>query len=77
MDYLASQVLVFIKAHPEWAAFVIGLVAFGESFVFLSLLFPGTVILIASGALIEAGILNPISPWNCRVQFLVMRSRSG
>lgn len=41
MDYLASQVLVFIKAHPEWAAFVIGLVAFGESFVFLSLAISG------------------------------------
>ena len=62
MDYLASQVLIFIKAHPEWAAFVIGLVAFGELFVFLSLLFPGTTVLIASGALIEAGILDPVSP---------------
>ena len=29
MDYLAGQILDFIKAHPEWAAFVIGLVAFG------------------------------------------------
>jgi membrane protein DedA with SNARE-associated domain len=62
MDYLASQVLFFVKAHPEWAALIIGLVAFGESFVFLSLLFPGTAILIASGALIEAGILDPFSP---------------
>ena len=50
------------KAHPEWAAVVIGLVAFGESFVFFSLLFPGTAILIASGGLIEAGILDPLSP---------------
>jgi membrane protein DedA with SNARE-associated domain len=62
MDHLASQILVFIRVHPEWAAFVIGLVAFGESFVFLSLLFPGTTILIASGALIEAGILDPFLP---------------
>jgi membrane protein DedA with SNARE-associated domain len=62
MDYLASQVLFFIKAHPEWAALIIGLVAFGESFVFLSLLFPGTAILIATGALIEASILDPFSP---------------
>ena len=62
MDQLASQVIIFIKDHPEWAAFVVGLVAFGESFVFLSLLFPGTTILIASGALIEAGILDPFLP---------------
>jgi membrane protein DedA with SNARE-associated domain len=62
MDYLAGQILGFIRAHPNWAAFAIGLVAFGESFAFLSLLFPGTAILIASGALIEAGILDPFLP---------------
>jgi membrane protein DedA with SNARE-associated domain len=62
MDYLAREVIALIKAHPDWAALVIGLVAFGESFVFLSLLFPGTAILIASGALVEAGILDPFSP---------------
>ena len=62
MDYLAGEVIALIKAHPDWAALIIGIVAFGESFVFLSLLFPGTAILIASGALVEAGILNPFLP---------------
>ena len=62
MDYLAGELLAFIKAHPDWAALVIGLVSFGELFVFLSLLFPGTTILIASGALVEAGILDPLTP---------------
>ncbi|MGC2354135.1 MAG: DedA family protein [Candidatus Udaeobacter sp.] len=62
MDYLAGEVIALIKAHPDWAALIIGIVAFGESFVFLSLLFPGTAILIASGALVEAGILNPVLP---------------
>jgi membrane protein DedA with SNARE-associated domain len=62
MDYLATEAVAFIKANPSWAALVIGLTAFGESFVFLSLLFPGTVILIASGALVSEGVLNPISP---------------
>jgi hypothetical protein len=62
MDYLAGEVIALIRAHPDWAALIIGIVAFGESFVFLSLLFPGTAILIASGALVEAGILNPFLP---------------
>jgi membrane protein DedA with SNARE-associated domain len=62
MDYLAGELLASIKAHLDWAALVIGLVSFGESFVFLSLLFPGTAILIASGALVEAGILDPLTP---------------
>ena len=61
MDYLGTQILAFIEANPGWAMFVIGLTAFGESFVFLSLVFPGTTILIAAGALISAGILDPIS----------------
>jgi hypothetical protein len=36
MDHLAIQILAFVKANPGWAIFVIGLTAFGESFVFLS-----------------------------------------
>jgi membrane protein DedA with SNARE-associated domain len=62
MDYLATEILAFVKANPGWAIFVIGLTAFGESFVFLSLLFPGTAILIASGALIPEGVLDPVLP---------------
>jgi membrane protein DedA with SNARE-associated domain len=60
MDYLAIQTLAFLKAHPGWALFVIGFTAFGESFVFLSLLFPGTAILIAAGTLVSESILKPL-----------------
>jgi len=61
MDYLATQILAFIKANPGWATFVIGLTAFAESFVFLSLLFPGTAILVAAGTLVATGVLDPVS----------------
>ena len=61
MDHFVNQTLDIIKHHPEWATFVIGLTAFGESFVFLSLLFPGTVILIAAGTLASEGVLDPAS----------------
>ena len=37
---------------------VIFITAFGESFAFLSLLFPGTTLLIAAGALIQTGDLS-------------------
>ena len=60
LDYIAAQALAFIKHNPEWALFIIGLTAFGELFVFLSLLFPGTAILIAAGALVSEGILKPL-----------------
>jgi membrane protein DedA with SNARE-associated domain len=62
MDSFATEILAFIKTNPGWAVFAIGLTAFGESFVFLSLLFPGTAILIASGALISEGVLDPLLP---------------
>jgi membrane protein DedA with SNARE-associated domain len=62
MDSLATEILAVIKAYPGWAAFVIGLTALGESLAFVSLLFPGTVILITSGALIAEGVLAPIVP---------------
>src|SRR6476469_2013169 len=61
MDSFAAAILAFIKTNPGWAILVIGLTAFGESFVFLSLLFPGTTILIAAGALISEGVLDPFS----------------
>jgi len=60
MDYIAAQALAFIRDNPEWALFVIGLTAFGESFVFLGLLFPGTAMLIAAGTLVSEGILKPL-----------------
>ncbi len=57
MEHLAAELLTFIKANPGWAMSVIALTAFGESFAFLSLLFPGTAILIASGGLVQAGVI--------------------
>jgi membrane protein DedA with SNARE-associated domain len=49
--------LDFIKAHSEWAGLVMFITAFGESFAFLSLLFPGTTVLVAAGTLLAVGTL--------------------
>jgi undecaprenyl-diphosphatase len=57
MEHFVAPALDFVAAHTGWAAVVVFVTAFGESFVFLSLLFPGTSILIAAGALISAGSL--------------------
>ena len=51
MDDVAQPLLDFIKAHSDWAALVMFVTAFGESFAFLSLLFPGTTVLVAAGTL--------------------------
>jgi membrane protein DedA with SNARE-associated domain len=61
MDDLVQPTLAFIAAHAHWAAAVMFVTAFGESFAFLSLLFPGTTLLIAAGTLLSGGAL-PYGP---------------
>ena len=58
MDAIVQPTLAFIAAHSHWAAVVMFVTAFGESFAFLSLLFPGTTILIAAGTLLSDGTLS-------------------
>jgi undecaprenyl-diphosphatase len=58
MEHLVQPTLAFISAHSGWAGVVMFVTAFGESFAFLSLLFPGTALLIAAGTLVAAGSLS-------------------
>lgn len=55
MDFDFSAATDFIAAHSAWAAAIMFVVVFCESFAFVSLLVPGTAILAASGALVGAG----------------------
>lgn len=57
MDSLVHPALTFIAAHKDWAAAVMFVTAFGESFAFISLLFPGTALLVAAGTLMATGSL--------------------
>jgi membrane protein DedA with SNARE-associated domain len=57
MGHLVQPTLDFISAHSGWAVAVMFVTSFGESFAFVSLLFPGTSLLIAAGALVAAGSL--------------------
>src|SRR3954466_13218054 len=61
MEDLARQLIEFIRSNQDWAIAVMFITAFGESFAFLGLLFPGTTLLIAAGALIKSGSL-PLWP---------------
>jgi membrane protein DedA with SNARE-associated domain len=51
---IVDAVVTFVRDHEGWAAPVAFVVAFGESFCFLSLLWPGTAILAAVAALLAA-----------------------
>jgi membrane protein DedA with SNARE-associated domain len=58
MGHLIQPTLDFISAHSSWAVAIMFVTSFGESFAFVSLLFPGTSLLIAAGALVAAGSLH-------------------
>lgn len=57
MEHLVQPTLALIAAHAGWAFAVMFVVSFGESFAFLSLVFPGSSLLIAAGALLATGSL--------------------
>jgi membrane protein DedA with SNARE-associated domain len=51
---LVELIVEFVRTHEEWAVPVAFLVAFAESFCFLSILWPGTAILVGITALLAA-----------------------
>jgi membrane protein DedA with SNARE-associated domain len=65
VDQWAAQVVQFISSSEEWAGPLVCALAFAESLVFLSLLVPFTAMIVASGALLASGTLDPwiILPW--------------
>jgi membrane protein DedA with SNARE-associated domain len=61
MSDTVRSLVTFISHHAEWAFPIMFVTAFGESFVFLSLLFPGTALMVAAGLLVPDGTL-PLFP---------------
>jgi membrane protein DedA with SNARE-associated domain len=55
---MIHDIVAFIGRNAMWAGPIMFAVSFGESFAFLSLLFPGTAIMIAAGAFIPSGTLD-------------------
>lgn len=59
MTETGKNMLAFIAANPEFAALLVALTSFGESFPVLNLLVPGGLMLIGAGALVVNGVLDP------------------
>src|SRR5271156_392899 len=57
MEDFAQPLLEFVKQHQSWAIAVMFITGFVESSAFVSLLFPGTTLLITAGTLMKAGAL--------------------
>lgn len=65
MDQWAAQVVDFIARSQVWAGPLIGLMAFAESMAVVGVIVPFTAMIVASGALLATGTLDPwiILPW--------------
>ena len=59
----AHWLLHVAREHPQWAFAIAFGSAFGESFVGISFLVPGTTILVGLGALLQAAGINPVPIW--------------
>jgi membrane protein DedA with SNARE-associated domain len=57
MEDIVQPLLDFIEAHQSWAVALVFITGFVESSAFVSLLFPGTTLLIATGTLMQTGTL--------------------
>jgi len=56
-----QEIVGFISEYSRWTLAIIFLISFGESFPFVSFLFPGTAMMVAAGTLIPSGII-PLWP---------------
>jgi membrane protein DedA with SNARE-associated domain len=56
-----NVVLDFVRQHPNWAALIVFVLAFGESLAFVSLVLPFWAMLVGIGTII--GVANPLLFW--------------
>ena len=56
-----NLVLDFVRQHPNWAALIVFVLAFGESLAFVSLILPFWAMLVGIGSVI--GAANPLLFW--------------
>jgi membrane protein DedA with SNARE-associated domain len=56
-----GPVLEFVRQHPNWAAAIVFVLAFGESLAFVSLILPFWAMLVGIGTII--GAANPLIFW--------------
>ena len=54
MENFARSIISLVRDHREWGVLIVFVLAFCESFAFVSLLVPATVILIGLGGLVAA-----------------------
>ena len=65
MEQIVNEITLFINSNQEWAAFILGLLAMGESLLVVGIAIPATAIMLVVGGLVGNGTLDagPVVFW--------------
>lgn len=65
MEQIVNELTLFINTHQEWAAFILGLLAMGESLLVVGIAIPATAVMLVVGGLVGNGTLaaGPVLLW--------------
>lgn len=65
MEQIVNEITLFINTHQEWAAFILGLLAMGESLLVVGIAIPATAVMLVVGGLVGNGTLDagPVVFW--------------
>lgn len=63
LDVLKQTIIEFVRTHQAYAPFVLGLLTFGESFAFISLVLPTMSVLVAIGFAVAAADIPFWQAW--------------
>ncbi|MGE4124180.1 MAG: DedA family protein [Pusillimonas sp.] len=65
MEQIVNEITLFINSNQEWAAFILGLLAMGESLLIVGVAIPATAIMLVVGGLVGNGTLDagPVVFW--------------
>lgn len=65
MEQIVNEITLFINNNQEWAAFILGLLAMGESLLVVGIAIPATAIMLVVGGLVGNGTLDagPVVFW--------------
>ena len=65
MEQIVNEITLFINSNQEWAAFILGLLAMGESLLVVGIAIPATAVMLVVGGLVGNGTLDagPVVFW--------------
>ena len=65
MEQIVNEITLFINHNQEWAAFILGLLAMGESLLVVGIAIPATAVMLVVGGLVGNGTLDagPVVFW--------------